>query len=62
LIQIRTKIKLTADVEAISSTTGSSAVDVGSQLLDLLDVLVSDDVSSGGSGIGSQHDSVLEIG
>lgn len=44
---------------AIGSCTGTAAENVGSQIVNLLAVLVSDDGPSSSSGIRSQHDTIL---
>ena len=51
--------KLTSDVITISSSTGTSAVNVGGQLVELLAVLVSDDRASSSSGISGKGNTSL---
>ncbi len=47
---------------AISGSTSTTAVNVRGKVMDLLAVLVSDDGTSSGSGVGCQHYSVLYCG
>ena len=52
--------KLTSDVIAISSCTSTSTVNVGSELMELLTVLVSYSRASSGTSIGSKADTTLQ--
>jgi hypothetical protein len=53
-------ILLTSDVIAIGSGTGTAAEDVGSQVVDLLAVFVSNDGAASGTSISSQHNAILQ--
>jgi hypothetical protein len=51
---------LTSNVIAIGSCTGSTAENVGGQVVDLLTVLVSNNGATSGSGIGSKYHAILK--
>lgn len=59
-VQLHVSSDQLSSVVIVSCSTGTGRIDVRSQCVELKAVLVSDNVASCGSGIGSQRNSVLE--